>query len=93
MSEDSMIATNRMAIVLLPRVTPSIRSPTVTRNLQPIKRFAGHACLWHHSLVLHRRCKKMRKLMQGVGFEPTKALPPELKSGAVGRAWQPLRAV
>ena len=28
-------------------------------------------------------------LMQGVGFEPTKALPPELKSGPFGRSGTP----
>ena len=28
-------------------------------------------------------------LVQGVGFEPTKALPPELKSGPFGRSGTP----
>ena len=29
------------------------------------------------------------KLVQGVGFEPTKALPPELKSGPFDRSGTP----
>ena len=89
--EVNMIATNRMARAALPLDTPSIHSPMVTRDLEAIKP-------WYDSLysyispdccIVDARCCE---IMQEMGFEPTKALPPELKSGAVGRAWLPLQA-
>ena len=55
MSEVSITVTNRMDIALLPRAPPSIRSPTVTRDIQPIKRFAGLAYFMNHlGIVYHR---------------------------------------
>ena len=90
-NEVNMIATKIMATAVLPRDTPSIHSPMVTRDLEAIKpledsldsHITPECCI-----VDARSCK----IMQGMGFEPTKALPPELKSGAVGRAWLPLQA-
>ena len=62
----------------------------VSRDLEAIKPLE----VSHDSYISSKACivdAKSRE-MQGMGFEPTKALPPELKSGAVGQAWLPLQA-
>ncbi|SVC79840.1 uncharacterized protein METZ01_LOCUS332694 [marine metagenome] len=62
----------------------------VTRDLEAIKPLEVSL----DSYISSKACivdAKSRE-MQEMGFEPTKALPPELKSGAVGRAWLPLQA-
>ena len=86
----NMIATNRKARAVLPLDTPSIHSPMVSRDLEAIKPLE----VSHDSYISSKACivDANSREMQGMGFEPTKALPPELKSGAVGRAWLPLQA-
>ena len=89
-SEVSISATNRKARAVLPLDTPSIHSPMVSRDLEAIKPLEVSL----DSYISSKACivdAKSRE-MQGMGFEPTKALPPELKSGAVGQAWLPLQA-
>tara|TARA_B100000749_G_C18354251_1_gene434626 strand:- start:653 stop:937 length:285 start_codon:yes stop_codon:yes gene_type:complete len=89
-SEVSISATNRKARAVLPLDTPSIHSPMLSRDLEAIKPLEVSL----DSYISSKACivdAKSRE-MQGMGFEPTKALPPELKSGAVGQAWLPLQA-